>query len=99
MENNQFDPVKELLEIKEHRDMMKRRLFRRSKLEKYRAELVAMRQAGASAQDLVIWLKIKHRLKIHRSNVDRYLSTLQELVVTPAALPVEDGQPLCGGTA
>lgn len=101
-----FDPVKELQEIKARREMIKRRLFRKSKLEKYRAELVAMRRAGASPQDLVVWLKMKHRLKIHRSSVDRYLSTLPELAVTPPAespiseatfLAVEDELPLLDG--
>ena len=107
MTNDQFDPIKELQEIKEHREMIKRRLYRKSKLDKYRAELVAMRQAGASAQDLVIWLKMKHRLKIHRSSVDRYLSTLTELAAAPpaespkqepsSALAVADELPLLNG--
>jgi hypothetical protein len=87
MLNNHFNPLKELQEIKERREMIKRRLYRKSKLEKYRSELVAMRQAGASAQDLVVWLKMKHRLKIHRSSIDRYLSGLPELTVTPSVEP------------
>jgi len=32
-----------------------------------RAELVAMRQAGASCADLVEWLRVSHRCRMHRS--------------------------------
>jgi hypothetical protein len=74
-----FNPEKELQEIKDHRKMQRRKLFRRSKLEKFRTELVALRKLGASAQDLVSWLRMKHRLKIHRSTIDRFLSGLPEI--------------------
>ncbi|MEI6827095.1 MAG: hypothetical protein WCK54_15965 [Desulfuromonadales bacterium] len=87
MTNEQFDPIKELQEVKIRRKMMKRKFFRKSKLEKYRAELVAMKQSGASPQDLAEWLKMKHRLKIHRSSVDRYLSKLPELAEIKSAVP------------
>jgi hypothetical protein len=60
--------------------MQRRKQYRKSKLERYRAELIAMRRAGASCQDLAIWLKIKHRMKINRSSIDRYLSALPETV-------------------
>ncbi len=85
MSNEPFDPIKELQEVKERREMQRRKLYRKSKLEKYRAELVAMRNAGASYQDLAIWLKMKHRITIHRTSVDRFLSGLPELaaIATP----------------
>jgi hypothetical protein len=79
MTDAQFDPMQELAAVKERRALQKRRQYRKSKLEKYRAELVALDQAGASAQDLATWLKMKHRLKIHRASVARYLATLPEL--------------------
>lgn len=78
-----FNPLNELNEVKERRALLRRKLFRRSKLEKYRSELVALRQAGGSSQDLATWLKMKHRLKIHRSSIDRYLSGLPELATPP----------------
>jgi hypothetical protein len=84
MSDATFNPVAELAVIKEKRAMMRRKVYRKSKLEKYRAELVALRQAGASSQDLATWLKMKHRLKIHRSSVDRYLSGLPELTTVSA---------------
>ena len=36
-------------------------------------------RAGASCADLAEWLKIRHRCKIHRSSIDRYLKKLPEL--------------------
>ena len=75
----QFDPFKELAAVKVHRTMQRRKSYRKSKLERYRAELVALHQAGASGQDLAVWLKINHRMKIHRSSIARYLSGLPEL--------------------
>jgi hypothetical protein len=80
MVNETFDPIKELQAVREKRDMQRRKKYRRSKLERFRAELVSMRRAGASCQDLVIWLQMKHRVKIHRSNIDRYLASLPEMV-------------------
>lgn len=79
-----FDPVRELKAVKERRAMQRRRRYCKSKLEKYRAELVALHRAGASAQDLVTWIKARHRLKIHRSSIDRYLSHLPELADSEA---------------
>jgi hypothetical protein len=82
-----FNVEAELKEVQELRAMQRRRKYRRSKLERYRAELVALKQAGASSQDLATWLRMKHRLKIHRSSVDRYLSQLPELA--KASAPVQ----------
>jgi aminoglycoside phosphotransferase (APT) family kinase protein len=81
MPDETFDVLKELAEIKEHRELQRRKYYRKSKLEKYRAELVALKMSGASAQDLVVWLRTKHRLKMHRSSVDRYLNGLPETKV------------------
>ena len=95
MADETFDPLKELNEVRARREMQRRKQYRKSKLERYRADLVAMRRAGASFQDLATWLKMKHRMKIHRSSIDRYLSTLPEMVpetvTTPSAgIPEED---------
>ncbi len=74
-----FNPVAELQRIRDLREAARRKLFRKSRLDKYRAELVAMRLAGASAADLAEWLRVTHRVKINRSSVDRFLKTLPEL--------------------
>jgi hypothetical protein len=77
-----FDAHVEVERIRARRAEARRRLYRRSRLDRYRAELVAMRRAGASCADLVEWLRIKHRCRINRSSVDRYLRKLPELETT-----------------
>jgi hypothetical protein len=77
-----FDAQVEVERIRARRAEARRRLYRRSRLDRYRAELVAMRQAGASCADLVEWLRVKHRCRINRSSVDRYLKKLPELATT-----------------
>ena len=79
MSNEPFDPVNTLLAIKQRRAMQRRRQYRKSRLEKFRAEIVSLKKAGASSQDIVTWLRMDHRVKIHRSSFDRYLSTLPEI--------------------
>ncbi len=79
LSTEQFDPIAELHHIRMRRDESRRKRFAKSKCDKYRAELVAMRQAGASAADLVEWLRLRHRIKINRSSVDRFLKSLPEL--------------------
>lgn len=88
-----FDPKAELEAVRARRAMQRRKQYRQSKLDRYRAELVALRQTGASSQDLATWLRMKHRLKIHRSSIDRFLAQLPELakaepvVQPPTPLP------------
>lgn len=77
-----FDAQVEVERIRARRAEARRRLYRRSRLDRYRAELVAMKRAGASCADLVEWLRVKHRCRINRSSVDRYLKKLPELATT-----------------
>jgi len=81
MNNNKetFNAEQELRRIRMRRAQARRRLYRKSRLERYRAELVAMKKIGASCSDLVEWLRANHRCKINRSTVDRYLKKLPEL--------------------
>ena len=46
MPDETFDALKELTEIKERRELQRRKYYRKSRLEKYRAELVALRKAA-----------------------------------------------------
>lgn len=75
MNNNQepFNASAEVERIRSRRAEARRKLYRKSKLDKYRYELLAMRQAGASCADLAEWLRVNHRCKINRSSVARYL--------------------------
>jgi hypothetical protein len=74
-----FNAQIEVDRIRARRTEARRKLYRKSRLDKYRAELVAMKQAGASCADLVEWLRITHRCKVNRSTIDRYLKKLPEL--------------------
>ena len=74
-----FDAQAEVEGIRDRRAVARRKLYRKSRLDKYRAELVTMRQVGASCADLAEWLRVRHRLKMNRSSIDRYLKKLPEL--------------------
>lgn len=74
-----FYPLVEVERIRARRAEARRKLYRKSRLDKYRAELVAMKQAGASCADLAEWLRVSRRCKVNRSSIDRYLKKLPEI--------------------
>lgn len=78
-EDGTFNAEAEVEKIRARRSEARRKLFRRSRLDRYRAELLTMRQAGASCADLAEWLRVNHRCKINRSSIDRFLKKLPEL--------------------
>ena len=80
-----FDAQAEVERIRTRRAEARRKLYHKSRFDKYRAELVAMRQAGASCADLTEWLRVSHRIKANRSSIDRYLKKLPELNEPQAA--------------
>ncbi|MDD2335326.1 MAG: hypothetical protein PHD01_01975 [Geobacteraceae bacterium] len=82
--NETFDARAEVDRIRARRAEARRKLFRKSRLDKYRAELVAMKRAGASCADLAEWLRVQHRCKVNRSSIDRFLKRLPELYESQA---------------
>lgn len=78
-ETETFNAQAEVERVRQRRAEARRKLYRKSRLDRYRSELVAMKQAGASCADLAEWLRSSHRLKINRSSIDRYLKKLPEL--------------------
>jgi hypothetical protein len=74
-----FDAQMEVNKIRLRRMEARRKLYRKSRLDRYRVELLAMKQAGASCADLAEWLRVSHRCRIHRSSIDRYLKKLSEV--------------------
>ena len=56
-----------------------RRRRRVSKLAACRAELVALRHAGASYSELALWLRLRKRCQVHRDTVRRYLLQQSEM--------------------
>ena len=59
--------------------------------QRYRAELVQLRRAGASYPDLATWLRTRHRLRVSHTTVMRYLRGLPEMADdrrrVPPAMP------------
>jgi hypothetical protein len=78
-----FDAHAELARIKALR---KKRRYRRSKLDRYRGEILALEQAGASNADIALWLR-ERKLKAAGSTVARYIAKQKALLAT---LPGED---------
>jgi hypothetical protein len=74
----QIDVQAELAKISAIRTLQKPLRYKTSKLEKYRADLLALRHAGASYPDLVVWLKSTHRMQISHTTIMRYLKSLPE---------------------
>lgn len=74
-----FDAVATLKNIRASRNLAKRLRYTKSKLDRYRAELVSLRYAGASLADLVYWLKKEKRTKAQRTTIQRYLDKLPEM--------------------
>ena len=50
-----FDAQAEVARIRSRRAVARRKHYRKSRLDRYRTELVAMRRAGASCADLAEW--------------------------------------------
>lgn len=69
-----FNAAKELAKIREVRKALRRRrTWGKSKLTKYRAELIKLKASGASYVDLAYWLRKNKRVKIDSSNIQRFL--------------------------
>lgn len=69
-----FNAQEELSNARKARAIRRKRItWCRSKLSKYRAELVLMRNAGAKYADLQFWLRKSKRVKVARSSIMRFL--------------------------
>ena len=68
-----------LKDIRSHRSDARKERYRRSKLRRYRNELVALHRMGANYQELSFWLRREHRLRADPSTIRRYLVQLPEL--------------------
>lgn len=90
MENRSYSPLdatmltshhaRSILDaIRARRAVVRRKRYRASKLTRYRAELVTMRQAGASYREIAFWLRRDHRLRVAPTTIRRYLIQLPEM--------------------
>ena len=66
-------------DMRARRIAVRRKRYRSSKLVRYRAELVTLRQAGASYRELAHWLRRDHRLRVAPTTIRRYLIQLPEV--------------------
>jgi DNA-binding transcriptional MerR regulator len=70
--------IAELEGIRQQRRMNRRRRYYRSRLDRYRAEIVGLRQAGATLADIALWLR-RRRCRVATSTISRFLARLPEV--------------------
>lgn len=63
----------QLAAVRTIRQTARQRHHPRSRLDRYRAELEALAEAGASSYDLALWLRQFRRVKVHPTTVWRAL--------------------------
>ncbi|MDP2805876.1 MAG: hypothetical protein Q8O24_08030 [Gallionellaceae bacterium] len=74
---DEFDAEATLAEIKEARSIRKKRCtWGRSKLRKHQAELIKLKAAGATLEDMQYWLRKNKRIRINPSNISRFLKNV-----------------------
>lgn len=79
-QRNIFDANATLGEIRRAREVRRhRRLWGKSKLLEHRAELVKLRRAGGSLEDLAFWLRSEKRVTAAKTTIARFLQKLPEL--------------------
>lgn len=78
----QFNAAVELTALKEQRKIMRQQTYRKSRLLKFRTEIVELKKASASLHDIALWLRQKKRIKISHTTVMRFLAKLPELKIT-----------------
>jgi hypothetical protein len=79
MSQQHFDATNELAKLNDYCQSRRKLHYRRSRLQKCRAELVALSKAGTSLRQLALWLQRKKRIKVSHTSIMRYLRKLPEL--------------------
>lgn len=77
-----FDAIAELKRIRELRQIKR---YRKSKLDRFRGEILALAKAGASTADIALWLR-EHKLRADATTVSRYLAKQKALLENVAAV-------------
>lgn len=67
-----FDAISELEEIKQSRKKIRRKRYTKSRLDKFKFELLKLHKSGASLGDLHFFLR-KNRTKVALSTISRWL--------------------------
>jgi len=74
-----FDAKAEVKRLSAITQLRKKKRYVRSKLDKYKAEIIALRAEGATLQEIQIWLKQK-RLSAEISTISRWLKNHVETI-------------------
>jgi len=73
-----MDLQAELQEIRRTRKRARRKSYRASRLDRYRAEIEELRRKGASLEDIRLWLRRYKRMRITRTAIHYRLRRWQE---------------------
>lgn len=67
----------EVARLKTQSRLLRKRSYsrRKSRLDRYGGEIVALRKAGATYTEIQRWLR-ERRIKVHRSTVSRYIEKM-----------------------
>lgn len=65
--------MQQLESVQAERAVRKRKYYRASRLDRYRAEMLSLRDAGASHEDIRFWLSKYKRVSVHTSTISRAL--------------------------
>ncbi|PJG59205.1 hypothetical protein [Aeromonas cavernicola] len=68
-----FDPLTELASLRQQTALIRQQRYVRSRLDRYRAELLALAEAGATTAELQRWLR-ERRVRVVHSTVSRWLT-------------------------
>lgn len=71
-----FDPHTELASLRQQTATIRKQHFHPSRLDRHRAELLALHQAGATVAELQRWLRA-HRIRVVHSTVARWIAKQQ----------------------
>ena len=85
-----FDVQAELTALKTQTQVIRQRRYSRSRLDRYKGELLQLYRAGASAAELQRWLR-RQRVKVAWSTVYRWL---QKHTPDPSTDAPAKGEPL-----
>lgn len=70
---NEFDPDLEVKKLKEQTSTIRKTRYSKSRLDRYKGELLTLSQSGATCAELQRYLRTK-RIKVVHSTVARWLA-------------------------
>ena len=79
---HQFDAPTSLKQLRERNNKKRRQRYQQSRLSHWQAEIVELRNAGASYREIKAWLAVEKRIKVEHTDVLRFLKKLPEMKST-----------------